>query len=139
MRRKLKKRYDAIIFDVADTLLVREPKNCEILMERCQEIGLIIDQDTAHRAWRRSELWMGEQILREMHGAPRMSDRELHQCLDFIALQTAFADRTEDELGYCQVGKHGIVNSYFTHMGEEPFLVPSFTIFFWGCTFSCQF
>ncbi len=49
------------------------------------------------------------------------------------------AIRTKGEKGFCQVGDKAIVNSYFTHLGEEYFFVPSFTIFFWSCTFSCQF
>lgn len=49
------------------------------------------------------------------------------------------ANRIKTELGTCKVGKNTIVNSYFTHLGEEYFFVPSFTIFFWSCTFSCQF
>lgn len=48
-------------------------------------------------------------------------------------------NRVKAELGTCKVGKKAIVNSYFTHLGEEYFFVPSFTIFFWSCTFSCQF
>ncbi|MFQ6009574.1 MAG: radical SAM protein [Candidatus Aenigmatarchaeota archaeon] len=48
-------------------------------------------------------------------------------------------NRTAGQLGVCRVGGKPIISSAFTHMGEEPFLVPSFTIFFMGCTFQCQF
>jgi putative pyruvate formate lyase activating enzyme len=48
-------------------------------------------------------------------------------------------DRTADERGDCRVGNRMSVSSWFDHYGEEPFLVPSFTIFFHGCTFNCQF
>jgi HAD superfamily hydrolase (TIGR01509 family) len=41
---------------------------------------------------------MGEQLLREMYGAPRMPDDELFRHLDFIALQTAFNDKMKDEI-----------------------------------------
>jgi putative pyruvate formate lyase activating enzyme len=41
--------------------------------------------------------------------------------------------------GFCGVGEDLLVTSIFDHWGEEPFLVPSFTVFFWSCTFSCQF
>jgi putative pyruvate formate lyase activating enzyme len=41
--------------------------------------------------------------------------------------------------GYCQVGTKPIISSYFVHFGEEPFFVPSFTIFFMGCSFACQY
>jgi len=41
--------------------------------------------------------------------------------------------------GVCKVGNKPIISSAFVHVGEEPMLVPSFTIFFMGCTFHCQF
>jgi putative pyruvate formate lyase activating enzyme len=48
-------------------------------------------------------------------------------------------NRLKGELGFCKVGDKPIVTTYFTHLGEERMLVPSFTIFFWSCTFSCQY
>ena len=97
---KLKHTYDAILFDVGDTLLIREPPDYEILMERCHEIGLPLEESTARRACKQSELWMGKQLLREMHGAPRISDDELYLILDVIALQTALNSKLEDEIWY---------------------------------------
>ncbi len=47
-------------------------------------------------------------------------------------------DRTSGETGHCGVsGPH--ISSEFLHMGEEPDLIPSYTIFFSGCTFNCVF
>ena len=48
-------------------------------------------------------------------------------------------NRLKGEKGFCRVDDKTRISSMFTHYGEEPFLVPSFTIFFWSCTFSCQF
>lgn len=48
-------------------------------------------------------------------------------------------NRLEDELGVCRVGKDSVVSSVFLHMGEEPPLVPSGTIFFCGCVLKCVF
>ncbi len=48
-------------------------------------------------------------------------------------------DRTEGKTGYCGVGKEAKVASKFIHRGEETELVPSYTIFFSGCTFECQY
>lgn len=48
-------------------------------------------------------------------------------------------NRLKGGLGWCKVGKEMKISSYFPHYGEEPFLVPSFTIFFISCTFSCQY
>lgn len=48
-------------------------------------------------------------------------------------------NRTEGEEGFCGVGDSPVIASNFVHHGEEPELVPSYTIFFSGCTFECQF
>ncbi len=44
-----------------------------------------------------------------------------------------------EKTGYCKVGNKAIISSAFVHLGEEPMIVPSFTIFFMGCTFHCQY
>ncbi len=41
------------------------------------------------------------------------------------------------ELGWCAVPAKMLVSSMFVHWGEEQFLIPSFTVFFWSCNFSC--
>ncbi len=48
-------------------------------------------------------------------------------------------NRKEDERGYCGVGAVSRIASNFLHFGEEQELVPSHTIFFSGCTFSCAY
>jgi putative pyruvate formate lyase activating enzyme len=48
-------------------------------------------------------------------------------------------DRTAGERGVCGVGERSRIASEFMHHGEEPELVPSYTIFFNGCTFKCQY
>lgn len=47
-------------------------------------------------------------------------------------------NRLEGELGYCRCGARITVSSIFEHMGEEPELVPSGTIFTMGCTMRCK-
>ncbi|AEH24220.1 radical SAM protein [Pyrococcus yayanosii] len=42
------------------------------------------------------------------------------------------------DIGYCRV-RESLVASDFLHLGEEPELVPSYTIFFSGCNFRCVF
>ena len=49
------------------------------------------------------------------------------------------ADRIAGETGVCGVGRISRISSEFMHHGEEPELVPSYTIFFNGCTFNCQY
>lgn len=47
-------------------------------------------------------------------------------------------DRLRGEKGHCGVAEARIA-SEFLHMGEEPDIVPSYTVFFSGCTFDCVF
>lgn len=47
-------------------------------------------------------------------------------------------DRASGETGHCRV-LDARISSEFIHMGEEPELVPSYTIFFAGCTFDCVY
>jgi putative pyruvate formate lyase activating enzyme len=49
------------------------------------------------------------------------------------------ADRSAGGTGFCGVPNESKYSSDFLHMGEEPELVPSHTIFFSGCTFECVY
>ena len=46
-------------------------------------------------------------------------------------------DRLSGEKGYCNCGDTFALSSYFPHMGEEPELIPSGTVFTCGCTIRC--
>ena len=46
-------------------------------------------------------------------------------------------DREVGELGYCGCGSTFLLSSAFPHLGEEPELVPSGTIFSIGCNLTC--
>ncbi len=48
-------------------------------------------------------------------------------------------DRTANQHGFCGVLDESYISSTFLHMGEEPPLIPSGTIFFSGCSFACVF
>ncbi len=48
-------------------------------------------------------------------------------------------NRMKNEVGECCVPNKCLISSEFLHFGEEPFFVPSHTIFFMGCNFHCQF
>jgi len=48
------------------------------------------------------------------------------------------ANRANKEKGYCKVLKAKVA-SEFLHFGEEHEIVPSYTVFFSGCTFHCTF
>jgi len=47
-------------------------------------------------------------------------------------------DRTKGREGYCKCGTGITVSNMFQHMGEEPELVPSGTVFTLGCTMRCK-
>lgn len=46
-------------------------------------------------------------------------------------------NRISGEKGECKAPNYLLVSSEFLHLGEEPFLIPSHTIFFMGCNFHC--
>ncbi|MEL4304474.1 radical SAM protein [Methanococcoides sp. LMO-2] len=48
-------------------------------------------------------------------------------------------NRRKGEKGFCRLLETSRYASEFLHMGEEPELVPSHTIFFTGCVFACVF
>jgi putative pyruvate formate lyase activating enzyme len=64
--------------------------------------------------------------------------REIIKRCEFCE-RKCMANRSKGETGFCQVGTKILVSSMSDHWGEEGFLIPSFTIFFWSCTFSCVF
>lgn len=47
------------------------------------------------------------------------------------------ANRLDGEKGACRAGAELEISSMFNHYGEEPELVPSFTVFTMGCSFRC--
>ncbi|MCG3218847.1 MAG: radical SAM protein [Candidatus Heimdallarchaeota archaeon] len=63
--------------------------------------------------------------------------RIVQEC--FLCERNCGVNRLENELGVCNVPKEMILSTAFLHMGEEAPLVPSGTIFFYGCTFKCVF
>jgi len=48
-------------------------------------------------------------------------------------------DRSKEQKGFCRVGNEIRISSEFIHMGEESFITPSHTIFFWSCNMQCIF
>ncbi len=48
-------------------------------------------------------------------------------------------DRTAGQVGKCLIDDQAYVSSSFIHVGEESPIIPSGTIFFYGCTIQCVF
>jgi putative pyruvate formate lyase activating enzyme len=65
-----------------------------------------------------------------------LANRILTNC-HFCIRRCGF-DRTKGKLGYCKCGTKITVSTMFQHMGEEPELVPSGTVFTLGCTMRCK-
>jgi len=64
-----------------------------------------------------------------------IANRILEHC--HFCTRRCSVNRQAGELGYCKCGLQISVSSMFEHMGEEPELVPSGTIFTMGCTMRC--
>ncbi len=62
--------------------------------------------------------------------------RMLKKC--HFCVRRCGVNRLEGERGFCKCGNAITVSSIFEHMGEEPELVPSGTIFTMGCTMRCK-
>ncbi|MEM2907575.1 MAG: radical SAM protein, partial [Candidatus Hadarchaeales archaeon] len=124
----------------------------------CKQVEVNVDLSAGD-----DELWRAhERGLRELHkllrrideGKVSLPERERPQT-SLLDLKVELArrilrschfcerrcgvDRTAGERGVCGVGERSRIASEFIHMGEEPELVPSYTIFFNGCTFKCCF
>ena len=48
-------------------------------------------------------------------------------------------NRVSGKYGFCRLDERSVVTSVFLHIGEEPPLIPSGTIFYAGCVFKCVF
>ena len=64
-----------------------------------------------------------------------IATRILERC--HFCVRRCGVNRLKGERGYCGCGLEAMVSSIFEHMGEEPELVPSGTIFTMGCTMRC--
>ncbi|MEM3555476.1 MAG: radical SAM protein [Candidatus Micrarchaeia archaeon] len=67
----------------------------------------------------------------------RIAEKMLEKC-EFCE-RACKVNRKKGGLGWCRVASDSRVSSAFEHIGEEPELVPSGTIFFSGCNMSCQY
>jgi putative pyruvate formate lyase activating enzyme len=65
-----------------------------------------------------------------------IADRILSRC--HFCTRRCGVNRLKGEVGYCRCGSEIAVSSIFEHLGEEPELVPSGTIFTMGCTMRCH-
>jgi putative pyruvate formate lyase activating enzyme len=64
-----------------------------------------------------------------------IANRILESC--HLCTRQCHKNRLKGELGYCRCGTQITISTIFQHLGEEPELVPSGTIFTLGCTQRC--
>jgi len=115
-----------------------------------------IEQDPTEELWRKHARLLEEFV--ELERAFDEGERNLRQIPDpkvsFLDLKIEIAtrilaschlcvhrckiNRLAGTVGYCRCGSQMSVSSIFEHMGEEPELVPSGTIFTMGCTMKCK-
>lgn len=65
-----------------------------------------------------------------------IANRVLRNC--HLCTRRCGVNRFEGDVGFCKCGLEITVSSIFEHIGEEPELVPSGTIFTMGCTMRCK-
>ncbi|MFQ5883796.1 MAG: radical SAM protein [Thermoplasmata archaeon] len=65
-----------------------------------------------------------------------LTSRIMESC--HLCERSCGVDRLAGEKGYCRAGEARVA-SKFVHWGEEPDIIPSYTIFFNRCTFRCIF
>jgi putative pyruvate formate lyase activating enzyme len=64
-----------------------------------------------------------------------LAHRIMEDCV--FCKRSCKADRLHGEKGYCGAGRNFSLFSAFPHMGEEPELIPSGTLFTGGCSIRC--
>lgn len=89
------------------------------------------------------------ECLRSMHDLPppassslldlkvAIADKMLESC--HFCGKRCGANRKKKQVGYCRIDAVSRYSAEFLHQGEEPELVPSHTIFFTGCNFTCVY
>lgn len=77
----------------------------------------------------------GEMSLLELKAL--MARRMMESCE--LCENRCRVNRIQGKRGKCRVGDQSYYASELLHLGEEPELIPSHTIFFTGCTFECLF
>jgi putative pyruvate formate lyase activating enzyme len=112
--------------------------------------------DSTEKLWKEHSHLLQEfsRVEKEIDGHQRSLQEMVKPEKSFLDLKTEIANRIlsschlcsrrckvnrlQGELGYCRCGAAITVSSIFKHMGEEPELVPSGTIFTMGCTMRCK-
>jgi putative pyruvate formate lyase activating enzyme len=107
------------------------------------KLWLIHEKLTEEFVHLQEEIDRGEKNLTDLESPQKsylnlkieMANRILEHC--HFCTRRCGINRLDGGLGYCRCGSQISVSSMCEHMGEEPELVPSATIFTMGCTIRC--
>jgi len=114
------------------------------------------EEDSTEKLWR-----VHEELTKEFYELEKKIDSQLRSFSELKTPEKSYLDlkieiakrimkschfctrrcgvnRSAGEFGYCKCGNQVKVSTMFEHMGEEPELVPSGTIFTLGCTMRCK-
>ena len=90
-------KYEAIIFDVGDTLLEHYPSQKQIYADRLRYLGFDINEKSEEKIITAISKTANEQIMKEQNGAPRMPDEDFEIMLDKAALRCVNAEKEDSE------------------------------------------
>lgn len=79
-------RYEAILFDVSDTLIEYSPNYAQIFGDRLRSLGFIISEEKAREVSRAVNMTICVQSQKEQEGEPHISEDDLNKLLDNSAL-----------------------------------------------------
>lgn len=129
------------------------PSRAELL----KRIPVVFDEDSSEESlWKIHEEYMGEYrkhkrriyCLNEdisqgkaekslLDLKIRIAEKMAENC--HLCQRRCGVDRKKGEKGFCRLTDTSRYVAEFLHIGEEPELVPSHTVFFTGCVFSCVY
>ena len=114
-------------FNPSDSLENLETK----LKETSIEFNELVNKDLDEIKYRKTA------FKSYIHLAECLANNYIENCI-FCERQCE-VNRKEGKKGFCLIPIDSYISSAFLHMGEEPVLIPSGTIFFQGCNFACVF
>jgi beta-phosphoglucomutase-like phosphatase (HAD superfamily) len=88
----MKLKYEALIFDVGDTLVEYSPNYAQIFGDRLRNLSLEVSEEKAKEISRAVNWAIGEQTQKEQCGEPRISDQEYNTLIDEAALSCVLND-----------------------------------------------
>lgn len=90
-------RYEAIIFDVSDTLVEYSPNYAQIYGDRLRSLGFEVSNEKAKEISKAVNWAIGEQNQKEQNGAPHISEEAYKTLLDEAALLCVINETTYKE------------------------------------------